>query len=225
MRVVGGHARSRKLHGPRGSATRPMADRVKEALFSILENALSARRPAGLGPASIGDSELWNGVIAADVFAGTGSLGIETLSRGAQHVDFVEIDERARRVIRANLESTGLSARANVLDWSAEQFLAGLDQQYNTYHLMMLDPPYSVSDNVGDWLHALGRTERVADDGLVAVGHSSRTVFRDRYGKLEVTARKSYGGPALTVYRNTKATDDSAPHVSQETPMALRRSQ
>ena len=210
MRVVGGRVRSRRLRGPRGSATRPMADRVKEALFSILENALAIRRPAGLGPASIGDSELWSGIIAADIFAGTGSLGIETLSRGAQHVDFVEFDERACRVIRDNLDSTGLSARANMLGWSAEQFLAGLDRGTTTYHLLMLDPPYSVCHKVSDWLNALGRSKNVAANGLVAVGHSSRTVFCDRYGELEMTSRKTYGGPALTVYRIAKTSVDAA---------------
>ncbi len=209
MRVVGGHSRRRRLRGPRGSATRPMADRVKEALFSVLENALAIRRPAGLGSASMGDSDLWSGVIAADLFAGTGSLGIETLSRGAQHVDFVDSDERACRVIRDNLESTGLSARASVLGWSSEQFLAGLDQGITSYHLLMLDPPYSVSDRVSNWLDVLGRSKNVADNGLVAVGHSSRTGFRDQYGRLDVTARKTYGGPALTVYRITRPSFDA----------------
>ena len=205
MRVVAGRARSRRLRGPRGSVTRPMADRVKEALFSILENALAIRRPAGLGPASIGDPALWRGIVAGDVFAGTGSLGIEMLSRGADHVDFVDFDEEACRVISDNLASTGLSARASVLNWSAEQFLAGLDQGTTTYHLVVLDPPYSVSDRVSDWLNALGRSNRVAANGLVAVGHSSRTAFCDQYGRLEVTSRKTYGGPALTVYRNLNA--------------------
>lgn len=186
-----------------------MADRVKEALFSILENALAIRRPAGLGSASMGDSDLWSGVIAADLFAGTGSLGIETLSRGAQHVDFVDSDERACRVICDNLESTGLSARASVLGSPAEQFLAGLDQGTTSYHLLMLDPPYSVSDRVSNWLDVLGRSKNVADNGLVAVGHSSRTGFRDQYGRLDVTARKTYGGPALTVYRITRPSVDT----------------
>ena len=191
-----------------------MADRVKEALFSILENALAVSRPAGLGPASIGDSALWSGIIAADVFAGTGSLGIETLSRGAEHVDFVDFDERACGVIRDNLDSTGLPAKASVLKWSAEQFLAALDRGNTTYHLVMLDPPYSVSDKVGDWLHLLGGSKRVAANGLVAVGHSSRDAFRDQYGKLVLASRKTYGGPALTVYRNTLASLDAGSSAS-----------
>lgn len=198
-----------------GSATRPMADRVKEALFSILENALAVSRPAGLGPAAIGDSALWRGVIAADIFAGTGSLGIETLSRGAEQVDFVDLDERACRVIRDNLDSTGLSANASVLNWSAEQFFAAIDRGSTIYHLLILDPPYSVSDKVSDWLNLLGRSERVAANGLVAVGHSSRNAFRDQYGNLALTSRKKYGGPALTVYRSTHAGIDAGAQKSQ----------
>ena len=186
-----------------------MADRVKEALFSILENALAVSRPDGLGPAAIGESALWSGIIAADLFAGTGSLGIETLSRGAEHVDFVDFDERACKVIRANLDSTGLPAKASVLNWSVEQFLAALDRGNTTYHLVVLDPPYSVSETVADWLNLLGRSKRVAANGLVAVGHSSRDAFRNQYGRLALASRKTYGGPALTVYRNTLPSLDS----------------
>lgn len=187
---------------------------MKEALFSILENALAVSRPAGLGPAALGESELWHGIIAADLFAGTGSLGIETLSRGAEHVDFVDFDDRACKVIRANLDSTGLPGKASILNWSAEQFLSALDRGNTTYHLVILDPPYSVSNTVGDWLTLLGRSKRVATNGLVAVGHSSRDAFRDQYGNLGLASRKTYGGPALTVYRNTPPSLDSGRSAS-----------
>ena len=95
MRVIAGLHRGRRLLGPRGQAIRPTSDRVKEALFSIL-------------------GERTTGARVLDLYAGTGSIGIEALSRGASHVTFVETDREALRLVRSNLQQCGMEAVANI---------------------------------------------------------------------------------------------------------------
>ncbi|HEX8803129.1 MAG TPA: 16S rRNA (guanine(966)-N(2))-methyltransferase RsmD, partial [Acidimicrobiales bacterium] len=128
MRVVGGTARGRRLVAPPGDRTRPTADRVREAVF----NALWSR-----------------GVLAGarvlDLFAGSGALGVEALSRGAAHVTFVDTDAAARDAIRRNLATCGLEDRATVVAAPVERFLAGLAaaDPGGRVDLAFCDPPYA----------------------------------------------------------------------------------
>lgn len=130
MRVVAGQFRGRRLAGPKGHATRPTADKVREALFSI-----------------VGDVE---GLRVLDLFAGTGALGIEALSRGAAHVTFVERDRRMRAVLKVNLDvvaGTPASDRARVTGGDALDFLrreAGRER----FDLVLLDPPYAQAERL-----------------------------------------------------------------------------
>lgn len=122
MRVVAGVARGRRLKPPPGTATRPTGDRVREAVFGALTS---------LGV--VVDARV------ADLFAGSGALGIEALSRGATHATFVERDRRARAVVRANLEATGLADRATVRGGDAVAALGDL----GPVDLVLADPPYA----------------------------------------------------------------------------------
>ncbi|HEY8547807.1 MAG TPA: 16S rRNA (guanine(966)-N(2))-methyltransferase RsmD [Acidimicrobiales bacterium] len=124
MRVVGGTARGRRLVAPPGDATRPTTDRVREAVF----NALASR---GL----VVDARV------LDLFAGSGALGVEALSRGAAHVTFVDDDPRARRAVAKNLAATGFADRAAVVADRAERFLARYDGP--PFDLAFCDPPYA----------------------------------------------------------------------------------
>lgn len=122
MRVIAGTAGGRTLRAPRSRDTRPITDRVKESLFGILgEGVVGARM--------------------LDLYAGSGAIGIEALSRGAEHCTFVERGREALDVLRQNLEHTGLSARATVLPVPVERFLAG--RAGETFDLAMLDPPFA----------------------------------------------------------------------------------
>jgi 16S rRNA (guanine966-N2)-methyltransferase len=125
MRVVGGTARGRPLVAPPGDRTRPTSDRVREATF----NALWSRGALA-------------GARAADLFAGSGALGIEALSRGADHVTFVDSDRAARRAIARNLEVCGVGARAEVVAVPVERWLAGLPAG-TRFDLAFCDPPYA----------------------------------------------------------------------------------
>jgi 16S rRNA (guanine966-N2)-methyltransferase len=127
MRVVGGTARGRRLVAPAGDTTRPTSDRVREAMF----NALWSRG-------------VLDGARVVDLFAGSGALGIEALSRGAAHATFVDRDAAARRAIAANLATTGLADRATVVRQPVERFLAERARAEETpFDLAFCDPPYA----------------------------------------------------------------------------------
>jgi 16S rRNA (guanine966-N2)-methyltransferase len=124
MRVISGSARGRKLVAPEGSATRPTPDRVREATFNALGSLGVVLEAAVL-----------------DLFAGSGAMGIEALSRGAARATFVDHDIAARRAIEANLAVCGLTGAAEVVAAPAERFLAGAGRQ-RRWDLALLDPPY-----------------------------------------------------------------------------------
>ncbi len=126
MRVVGGTARGRPLVAPAGRRTRPTADRVREAIF----NALWSRGAL-------------DGARVVDLFAGSGALGIEALSRGAAHATFVDSDRAARAAIGRNLEACGFTDRAEVVAAPVERFLDSLDSPDMPYDVAFCDPPYA----------------------------------------------------------------------------------
>lgn len=124
MRVVAGTAGGRRLATPPGRDTRPTTDRVRESVFAAL--------------GSMGAVE---GARLVDLFAGSGALGIEALSRGAAHATFVEPDRRARGVVEQNLSATGLAGRATVVPTTAARWLEGVGDE--RFDLALLDPPYA----------------------------------------------------------------------------------
>lgn len=123
MRVISGAARGRRLVAPEGPTTRPTPDRVKEATFNAL-----------------GSLGVIDQAAVLDLFAGSGAMGIEALSRGAARATFVDSDLSARRAIEANLATCGLTDAAEVVATPVERFLAGAQQR--RWDLALLDPPY-----------------------------------------------------------------------------------
>src|SRR5262245_2667275 len=124
MRVITGSAKGHRLKAPKGMSTRPMLDRVKEALFGVLEGygAIHGR--------------------VLDLYAGTGSLGIECLSRGAEWADFVEQSAHVCRIIRENLEHTKFLDRSRVIQAPVARFLATTRPE-EKYAIIIMDPPYA----------------------------------------------------------------------------------
>jgi 16S rRNA (guanine966-N2)-methyltransferase len=168
MRVVGGSARGRQLVAPPGPATRPTTDRVREAVF----NALGSRGVV-------------HGARVLDLFAGSGALGIEALSRGAAHATFVDDAVRARKAVAENLATTGLADRADVVADRAERFVrrpttAGFD-------LAFCDPPYAFTG----WHELLGALPAafvvVETAAELALPDGWATVRATRYGRTWVT--------------------------------------
>ena len=171
MRVVGGSARGRRIAAPPGRQTRPTSDRVRESIFNIL-----------------GSMGVVDGAVVADLFAGTGAMGIEALSRGAASAVFVDDDAAAVRVIRANLDQTGLKGaevvRADVLRW-----LGGA----GPVDLAFCDPPYAFDA----WDDLLTRL-----DAEVVVAESDREVAVPE--GWEVLKSRQYGGTVVTLVRRKK---------------------
>lgn len=173
MRVVAGAARGVPLAAPRGAATRPITDRVKETLFAILGDRVPDAR-------------------VLDLFAGSGAVGIEALSRGAASADFVERDHQALVALRANLERTRLAASASVHATEVERFLSSAGER--TWDLVILDPPYETRAIVAP-LRAL--LPHLAPEATVVLKHFWRTEVPS-LDRLAVVRRRRFGETMLS---------------------------
>ncbi len=163
-RIVAGQWGGRRLQTPKGEGTRPTSDRVREAMFSSLESELG-----GL-----------DGCRVLDLFAGSGALGLEALSRGADHADLVESDRQAASVIARNIKELGASG-AQLHRTTVERFVGDLPTVLadgGPYDLVLLDPPYALStDEVGVLITAVVNAAGLDPDGVVVVERSKRTPF------------------------------------------------
>jgi 16S rRNA (guanine966-N2)-methyltransferase len=175
MRIVAGEWGGRRLVAPRGRATRPTSDRVREALFSIL------------GPL--------DGERVLDLFAGSGALGLEALSRGAAHATFVEHDRAALRALRDNVADLG--ADADVVAGDARAFLRAAQERGAQYDLVFLDPPYRAAAGLAQ---ELSLAPVLADGGRV-VGESDRRTPLDL--PLSLTDERRYGDTLIRIYALT----------------------
>jgi 16S rRNA (guanine(966)-N(2))-methyltransferase RsmD len=179
IRVIGGEAGGRTLKGISRPGTRPTSDRVREALFAILESH---------------DADLTS---VLDLYSGTGAMGIEALSRGAGHCDFVEADARACDVIRENLRSLGYETRAKVHCSRAASVIGRLGGPYS---LVVADPPYEY-DRAESELAGLLERGLLAPGGMLAVEHSKRHEWPDHLGGRDRVLTRRHGDSALTVYQ------------------------
>jgi 16S rRNA (guanine966-N2)-methyltransferase len=165
VRVVGGTARGRTLVAPAGRRTRPTADRVREAVF----NALWSRGAL-------------DGARVVDLFAGSGALGIEALSRGAARATFVDSDRAARAAIARNLDTCGFTDRADIVAAPVERFLDALDNAGGPFDLALCDPPYAF-DGWAGILAARPAPLIVAEAGDPVAAPDGWAVVREsRYG-------------------------------------------
>lgn len=180
MRVIAGELGGRRLRTPRGRGTRPTSDRVREALFSML------------GP--LADAAV------LDLFAGTGALGIEALSRGAASVVFVERDPAARRVLKANLADLGLTEpRARLGRTDARDALGAARERGETYDLVFVDPPYA---DARGWERELtvALPPLLAAQARVVVESDRRTPLPLA---LAIEQQRRYGDTSITIHRQT----------------------
>ena len=181
MRVIAGEARGMRLTAPRGTTTRPTSDRVKEALFSLLQS-----------------SGHLQGTRVLDLFAGSGALGIEALSRGAEHVIFIEKNRQALDSLRLNLAHTRFTNRAEVLASDCLQALERLSRQKNHFDLVLLDPPYQAE--LYEKVIKLVGTSLLASDGLLVAEAAARTPLPERIGPCSRIDQRIYGDTALELY-------------------------
>lgn len=182
MRVIAGRLGGRTLKAPRGRLTRPTSDRVREALFSMLGDVA--------------------GAVVLDLFAGTGALGIEALSRGAARAVFVESDRAAVAVVKENLASLGLLGMAKVLSQPAARAVPEL-ARLGPFDLIFLDPPYATLADVPGLCAALEQRGAIGPEARVVLEHATR----DAAPVLPALSReptRAYGDTSLTIYARAR---------------------
>ena len=180
MRVVSGTARGRSLKAVPGKGTRPTTDKVKEALFSMI------------GP-------YFEGGHVLDLFAGTGGLGIEALSRGMDRGIFIDMDPKAIEVIKQNLQTTQLAKMAEVYRNDAKRAIKALAKRGTRFSLVFLDPPYRMSD-ADELVVELEEKQLLSPDIIVVIEHDAGVSYPDRIGKLDLWKRSVYGETIISVY-------------------------
>jgi 16S rRNA (guanine(966)-N(2))-methyltransferase RsmD len=192
MRIIGGEARGRRLFAPRMQGLRPTADLVREALFQILTNRISIP---------------WAEIRVLDLFAGTGSLGLEALSRGARESVFVELSKVALDAIGRNVEACGFSSRAVALKADAGRrcgVISKLVRQKGPFDIVMADPPYmqGLSQKCLRWVV---QEDILSPCGMLVVEEFKKVelpqVERDHAGSLELVDTRTYGQTRIWFYK------------------------
>jgi len=173
MRVISGTLKGRRLRAPAGMATRPTADRIKESVFNILGGSLLTRN-------------------VLDLFAGTGALGIEALSRGASSAVFVDQAKASLSAIRYNIRELGLEDRTRVIHWNILKNLNCLIPERDAFDLVFLDPPYE-TNAVAPTLTGLLSSGALASAARVVIEHSSREPIVHAMGKLVLMDQRRFG--------------------------------
>jgi 16S rRNA (guanine(966)-N(2))-methyltransferase RsmD len=198
MRIIAGTYGSRRLEGPTGLSTRPTSDRLRETLFNVL-----APRIKGVGGGGAG---------FLDLYAGSGAVGLEALSRGVVRVTFVERSPAALKVLRGNLERLGIESGFAVHAESVAAFLRAAAKasakpipegvaKPGRYEVVYLDPPYDAAQEYAATLGVLGEAPGILAPGaLVIAEHRRKQSLEDQYGSLKRTRLLEQGDAALSFY-------------------------
>jgi 16S rRNA (guanine(966)-N(2))-methyltransferase RsmD len=180
MRIISGEFRGRRLKAPAGLGTRPTSDRLREALFNILGAEVAGSR-------------------FLDLFAGSGAVGLEAASRGAESVVFVEHSRRALALLEENIESCGAGETSRIVPKDVVGALRSFAAQGLEFDIAYVDPPYDAG-LYGTVLGMLGRGELVAPDGVVVVERRARGELADEYGALRHYRDVTHGDSTLAFY-------------------------
>ncbi|MEA2658291.1 MAG: hypothetical protein QOF64_876 [Candidatus Binatota bacterium] len=189
MRVIGGNAKGRRLLVPKGQSVRPTAVRVKNSLFNILPRDLA-------------------GMKVLDLFAGTGNLSIEALSRGASEAVLVDVSARSAEAIRENLRRFGYGARVTLWVAPVARTLRALAKRAQKFDLIFLDPPYD-KGWVGPSIEIIDRGQLLSAAGTVVAEHSDREAVSMRYESLVLNDQRHYGDTRLSFFQHAAQSDFS----------------
>jgi 16S rRNA (guanine966-N2)-methyltransferase len=186
MRVISGSAKGRPLKAVPGTGTRPTTDKVKEAIFSMI------------GPYFEGGQVL-------DLFAGTGGLSIEALSRGMDNAVLTDIDKKSIDTIKSNLQAAGMTEQAGIYCTDARRALKALMKRDAKFDLVFLDPPYKIKI-ARELLEQLDQMNLLNPDATIVVEHDTEDAYDDPIGRLQWIRRAEYGDTAVTIFRNEAGT-------------------
>jgi 16S rRNA (guanine966-N2)-methyltransferase len=186
MRVIAGKYRSRPLRSLRGMDIRPTSDRLRETLFNVL---------------TAGNAAALEGSVWLDLFAGTGAVGIEALSRGGKEVHFVESSKPAADMIRENLQSLGVLQGFHIHQEELPRAFWRMERERVTADVVFLDPPYRVKPAYANTLRALAESSLVWPMSLVIAEHEKQFDPGEEFGALRRFRRLVQGSAALSFYR------------------------
>ncbi|HVO78555.1 MAG TPA: 16S rRNA (guanine(966)-N(2))-methyltransferase RsmD [Candidatus Bathyarchaeia archaeon] len=186
MRVIAGEYRSRPLKSLPGMDLRPTSDRLRETLFNVLAA-----------------SSTLEGSVWLDLFAGTGAVGIEALSRGARQVYFVESERKHARLIRENLKSLKISEGFDVYESDVASALRGMEASGVMCDFCFLDPPYSMRGAYERTLEILGESRLVGPSSIVIAEHEKKFDLGEKFGALVRYRKMVQGDAGLSLYRTT----------------------
>jgi 16S rRNA (guanine966-N2)-methyltransferase len=192
MRVIAGKYRSRPLRSLRGMDIRPTSDRLRETLF----NVLTAGNPAAL-----------EGTVWLDLFAGTGAVGIEAISRGAKQVYFVESSAEASAVIRNNLESLGIEGGFKLFHEKLPHAFWRMERAHVAADVVFIDPPYRMQETYRETLRALAESPVLWAMSMVIAEHERKFDPGEEFGPLRRFRKLIQGSAALSFYRRATETD------------------
>ena len=183
MRIIAGTFRSRPLQAPSGLATRPTSDRLRETLFNVLAPRIEGAR-------------------FLDLYAGSGAVGLEAISRGAAHVAFVERAPVALKALRANLARLGVKEGFRIDGGSVRESLRKMPTESTGFDVVFLDPPYDAENEYEGAFNALGGSAvgLLARDALVIAEHRRKGRLNDAYGVLARTRLLQQGDASLSFY-------------------------
>jgi 16S rRNA (guanine966-N2)-methyltransferase len=184
MRVVAGSKKGHPLQAVPGKGTRPTVDKVKESIFNMI------------GP-------YFEGGLVLDLYAGTGGLGIEALSRGASKCIFIDANRKAVSVILQNLDSTGLREQAEVYRNDADRALQALKKRELVFDIVFLDPPYA-EQKIESQIAMMYDHGLLAPDAIIVTEHDAKDVLCEQIGAVIKIKEVTYGLTAITIYQNQK---------------------
>ncbi len=180
MRIISGEYKGKKLKPPKNKFIRPTSDRVKEAVFNILGSKVL-------------DS------LFLDLFAGTGSMGIEALSRGASRAVFVDNNNSSLKIIRENLEMTKLLNKSEIINDSCLNCVNKLKHKYEKFDIIYMDPPYNM-ENIIQLLEIVINQGLLDREGVLLLEHSKNKQFDERVNDLIKVKQKRYGDTCISFY-------------------------
>ncbi|TCO78992.1 16S rRNA (guanine(966)-N(2))-methyltransferase RsmD [Marinisporobacter balticus] len=180
MRVIAGLVKGMKLKSPKGLETRPTTDRVKESIFSMINPYII-------------DS------IILDLFAGTGGLGIEALSRGAQKVYFIDSNKNSIEVIKENVKQAGFEQESIILFREVQKAIKECSLSENKVDVIFMDPPY-LKGFIVPCIHAINTEEILNEEGIIVVEHDLKDLLPDQIGRFIKVKEKKYGNTRITIY-------------------------
>lgn len=181
LRVISGKVRGLKLNAPKNEDVRPTTDRVKESLFNIINSYIM-------------DSKV------LDLFAGTGSLGIECLSRGAKECVFVDISKESISIVKSNIKKARVENESSIINSDFNDAIKKLQVQNKKFDVIFMDPPY-YKDMFVKALESIDNAKLLEYEGIIIIEHDTKDTFPERIGSLEKNRSKKYGNTTLTFYK------------------------